>query len=215
MTDLCYNICILTRFDKFLSLFMLYFYKGDDFMYALVILLIVIGILILRNKPTSPTLQHSEISENSEESIKENNNVIDYKTYYKPRIYITTKKENIFYNVLLEIANELNYTLFAQVPLYTIISTQDNLDYSTKTSYFNKISSKSIDFVLVDEKCRILLCIELDGSSHKLKHRIERDKFINKLFKDLGISLLRYPVYPTYYKDTLKKRIIENIKTKQ
>lgn len=212
---MCYNICILTKFDKFLSLFMLYFYKGDDSMYVLVILLIVIGILILRNKPTSPTLQQSEMSKNSEESVKDNNDIIDYKTYYKPRIYITTKQENIFYNVLLEIANELNYTLFAQVPLYTIVNTQDNLDSSTKTSYFNKISSKSIDFVLVDEKCRILLCIELDGSSHKLKNRIERDRFINKLFNDLNISLLRYPVYNTYYKDTLKKRIIDNIKTKQ
>ena len=36
--------------------------------------------------------------------------------------------------------------------------------------------------------------------------------FINKLFKDLEIDLLRYPVYNTYYKETLKKRILENIK---
>ena len=40
----------------------------------------------------------------------------------------------------------------------------------------------------------------------------ERDKFINKLFEDLGINLLRYPSYNVYYKDTLKKRIQENIK---
>lgn len=42
--------------------------------------------------------------------------------------------------------------------------------------------------------------------------RIERDKFINKLFKDLEINLLRYPVYKVYYKETLKKKIQENIK---
>lgn len=185
-------------------------------MYNIIALILIAAfILILRNKPTSPTPIQPEIPENCTEGTDINNDgtdTIDYKTYYKPKVYITTKTEGIFYNVLLEITKELNYTLFAQVPLYSIVSTQDNLDYSTKTSYFNKISSKSIDFVLVDEKCRILLCIELDGNSHRLKHRIERDKFVNKLFSDLGISLLRYPVYNIYYKDTLKKRILENIK---
>lgn len=183
-------------------------------MYVFIILLIVFGILILKNKPTSPTLQHPEMPENiGEKSVKENKDVIDYNAYYKPKTYITTKTEGIFYNVLLDISKELNFTLFAQVPLYAIVNTQKNLDPSTQAKYFNKISSKSIDFVLVDEKCRILLCIELDGKSHNLKNRIERDKFINKLFNDLDIGLLRYPVYSIYYKDTLKKRILDNIKT--
>lgn len=181
-------------------------------MYILAFVLIVVCILLLRDKFTSPTPEHMDLNDDNNIEPNEQKDIIDYKKYYKPKTYITTKKEGIFYNVLLEVAKELNYTLFAQVPLYAILNTRDDLDYSTQTKYFNKISSKSIDFVLVDEKCRILLCIELDGSSHKLKHRIERDKFINKLFKDLGISLLRYPVYTTYYKDTLKKRILESIK---
>lgn len=72
---------------------------------------------------------------------------------------------------------------------------------------------KNIDFVLVDKKnCRIKLCIELDDNTHNKEKRIERDNFINKLFKDLEIDLLRYPLYNIYYKDTLKKRIQENIK---
>lgn len=183
-------------------------------MYVFIILLIVFGILILKTKSTSPALQQPEKPESiGEKLVQENKNVINYKTYYKPKTYITTKKEAIFYNVLLDIAKELNYTLFAQVPLYAIVSMQDNLDYSTHTKYFNKISSKSIDFILIDEKCHILLCIELDDNSHYKKHRIARDQFINKLFKDLDIGLLRYPVYSMYYKDTLKKRILENIKT--
>ena len=176
-------------------------------------LFLIIGlILVLKYIPSSPVPQTPEISKSLNEETISMNDTIDYKTYYKPKVYITTKTEGIFYNVLLEITKELNYTLFAQVPLYSIVNTQDNLDYSTRTSYFNKISSKSIDFVLVDEKCRIVLCIELDDKSHRKKYRIERDKFINKLFSDLGISLLRYPVYNTYYKDTLRKRILENIK---
>lgn len=194
----------MTIFDIFHLYFMVYFYYGDDFMVILFIILIFVFIFVLKFLPPSSTPLEEEI-------IQKNNNEINYKTYYKPKNYITTKKESIFYNVLLEIANELNYTLFAQVPLYAIVGLQDNLDASAKTSYFNKISAKSIDFVLVDDKCRVLLCIELDDNTHKYKNRIERDKFINKLFEDLDIGLLRYPVYPVYYKDTLKKRILEKV----
>jgi len=141
------------------------------------------------------------------------NDAIDYKKYYTPKRYITTINELKFYNILLEISKELDLILFSQVSLYNIVSMRNNLDYSTKMKYFNKIASKSIDFVLVDENdCRIKLCIELDDSTHNSKKRIDRDNFINKLFDDLQINLLRYPVYNVYYKETLKTRIIKSIK---
>ena len=169
-----------------------------------IILIIIIILLLIKIKNNN----------NINKNIRTNNTKIttSYKKYYKPKIYITTLNEMKFYNVLLEIAKELDYILFSQVSLYNIISMQNNLDYSTHTKYFNKIASKSIDFVLVDKKCRIKLCIELDDNSHKKKNRIERDNFINELFKELEIDLLRYPVYNVYYKDTLKRKIQESIK---
>ena len=133
---------------------------------------------------------------------------INYKKYYKAKRYIITLNELKFYNVLLEIAKELDLILFAQVSLYNIIKMQDDLDFRTETIFFNKIAAKTIDFVLVDKtNCRIKLCIELDDSTHRKKKRIQRDEFINDLFKNLDINLLRYPVYPVYYKETLKKQI--------
>ena len=99
----------------------------------------------------------------------------------------------------------MNLQLLSQVAVYELI--ESNNYYA-----FNKISRKTIDFVIVDKKTtKILLAIELDDSTHKRKDRIKRDLFINNLFKKVGINLLRYPVYKTYYKDTLKKRIIENL----
>lgn len=176
-------------------------------MLSLIILSIIIGYIVFKkiiNKEKTYTIN------NSAAEIK---NEINYKNYYKPKRYVITMNELNFYNVLLEISKELDMILFSQVSLYNIISMKENLDYSTKTKYFNKIASKSIDFVLVDKNnCRIKLCIELDDTTHYKQKRIERDKFINKLFKDLEIDLLRYPVYKTYYKDTLKKKILENIK---
>ena len=136
-----------------------------------------------------------------------------YKNYYKPKRYITTLNELKFYNVLLEIAKELDLILFAQVSLYSIISMNDNLNNSDKQTYFNKIASKSIDFVMVDKQdCRVKLCIELDDSTHLQNKRKERDKFINDLFRELEIPLLRYPCYNIYYKETLKNKVKENMK---
>ena len=138
---------------------------------------------------------------------------INYKKYYKPKRYIITLNELKFYEILLEISKELDLMLFTQVSLYNIIEMNDKLNYTERQSYFNKIANKSIDFVLADKKdCRIKLCIELDDTTHKKQKRIERDKFINKLFKDLEINLLRYPVYEQYFKTTLKNKIQENLK---
>lgn len=180
-------------------------------MIILIVIIIIVAIFFLIIKKVSNL---DDLQENNKIEDQKNieNEIETYKKYYKPRIYITTLNEMKFYNVLLEIAKELDYILFTQVSLYNIVSMNEELDYSTRTKYFNKIASKSIDFVLVDKKCRIKLCIELDDNTHKKKSRIERDNFINKLFQDLEINLLRYPVYNVYYKETLKKRIQKNIK---
>ena len=137
---------------------------------------------------------------------------INYYEFYRAKRYITTLNELHFYEVLLEIAQELDLILFSQVSLYSIIEPKKNLNYATWIKFFNKINRKSIDFVLVDKlNCRIKLCIELDDSTHNRYKRIKRDNFIDKLFKQVGINLLRYPVYPVYYKETLKNKILQNM----
>lgn len=145
--------------------------------------------------------------ENNNNKVEENKN--NYNKFYRPKRYLITLNELKFYNILMEIAKELDLVLFSQVSLYNIIEMQKNLDYKTRTIYFNKIASKSIDFVLVDKKdCRIKLCIELDDKTHNQVKRIDRDLFINQLFKELEINLLRYPTYNVYYKETLKNQIV-------
>lgn len=134
--------------------------------------------------------------------------LIDYKNYYESKKYVITFNELNLYKILLEITKELNLILLCQVSLYSIIQTKNKNDI-----YFNKIRSKSIDFVLVREKdCKINLCIELDDKTHNYKNRIERDKFINQLFSDLQIPLLRIKNSTTYDKELIKNMIKSNIK---
>ena len=160
-------------------------------------------IIILEKKTKSNTNKNTYIN---------NNNIIskeiNYKEIYKPKRYIITLTELKFYNILLEIAKELDLILFTQVSLYNIVETKNN-----NQTAFNKIRSKTIDFVLADKNnCRIKLCIELDDYTHKRYDRKQRDNFINKLFKDLEIDFLRFKTSNYYDKEALKKRIQESIK---
>ena len=139
---------------------------------------------------------------------KQINDIIDYSNFYEANRYIITLNELNFYKILLNIAKELNLVLLCQVSLYSIIKTKNK-----NNKYFNKIKSKSIDFVIVREKdCKINLCIELDDKSHLYQNRIERDKFINKLFNDLEIPLLRIKSKKFYDEEQIKNIIKKYIK---
>ena len=126
------------------------------------------------------------------DELKDKTEITELQKYYRKKSYITTQNELNMYRKLLNICKKYNLILLTQVALYEIIEVnlpKDNKDY---IKYFNKIKSKTIDFVIVDEDTtRIRLCIELDDYTHNYKNRIIRDEFINNLFKDLDISILR------------------------
>lgn len=126
------------------------------------------------------------------DELKDKTEITELQKYYRKKRYITTQNELNMYRKLLNICKKYNLILLTQVALYEIIEVnlpKDNKDY---IKYFNKIKSKTIDFVIVDEDItRIRLCIELDDYTHNYKNRIIRDEFINNLFKDLDISILR------------------------
>ncbi len=126
------------------------------------------------------------------DELKDKTEITELQKYYRKKRYITTQNELNMYRKLLNICKKYNLILLTQVALYEIIEVnlpKDNKDY---IKYFNKIKSKTIDFVIVDEDTtRIRLCIELDDYTHNYKNRIIRDEFINNLFKNLDISILR------------------------
>ena len=62
---------------------------------------------------------------------------------YDKKIYLLTSDELKFYKLLKPIVNRNELNLFTQVALYEIVKAKDIKD-------FNKIKSKSIDFVITD-----------------------------------------------------------------
>lgn len=161
--------------------------------YALIFIIILLILDILFNK----------IKKDEKNNIKEN--IEDnYSLLYDKKSYLLTQEELKFYKLLKTITNKNNLNLFSQVALYEIIKSKDIKD-------FNKIKSKTIDFVITDINCKIKICIELDDKTHIQEKRQQRDIFINKLFKDLNIKLIRIPVQNFYNLEELENKIKESL----
>lgn len=139
---------------------------------------------------------------NISENVNINSNV-NYKDKYLKKEYLLTQTELKFYKLLKQITDELNLTVCPQVSLYQIVNSKNFKD-------FNKIQNKCIDFVITEPNLKVKLCIELDDNTHKKRKRMLRDKFINKLFDDLEIKLIRIPVQNYYNLEELKNKIKEN-----
>lgn len=137
----------------------------------------------------------------TDDEVNENDN---YNEKYAKKEYLLTQTELKFYKLLKQITDELNLVICPQVTLYEIVNIKDYKGFS-------KIQSKSIDFVIAEPNLKIKLCIELDDYTHKRSKRIKRDEFINKLFNDLGIKLIRIPVQNYYNLEELKQKIQESL----
>ena len=60
---------------------------------------------------------------------------------------------------------------------------------------FNTISQKHVDFLICrHEDCLPMIAIELDDPSHRAKDRQKRDQFVNAVFAQIGLPLLRIDV---------------------
>lgn len=157
---------------------------------AVVIILIII-FLTKTNKTNS-------------ESIEETEEILPYT---KNR-FLLSKAENNFYQVLKLSLKDTEYTICPKIRLADVIKTSKT---ENRQVYFNKISSKHIDFLLCnnDKFFNPILAIELDDKSHESEKVKERDKFINKVFKSAKLPILHIKANYSYKPNELKG-LIEN-----
>ena len=158
--------------------------------YALIFVIIILVLDIIINK--LPKQENENIDNKNLSSLYERKN------------YLLTQNELKFYKLLKNITDKYNLNLFSQVALYEIVKSKNIKD-------FNKIKSKTIDFVITDINCKIKLCIELDDPTHIKENRQKRDEFINSLFNELNIILIRIPVQGYYNLSELENKIKESL----
>lgn len=128
---------------------------------------------------------------------------INVNDFYKKE-YLLTQNELKFYKILKQITDKMELTLFCQVPMYELINCKN---YKA----FNRIKSKSIDFVITEKKCKIKCCIELDDYTHNQNKRIQRDNFVNKVFEKVETKLIRIKVQNYYNMEELENMIKDSI----
>lgn len=111
---------------------------------------------------------------------------------YKERKLLTNNEYRFYYN-LVQLADKYNLSVQVKMRLADIIEVDKckitNQEYM---SYFGKIKSKHIDFVLTHKyTMQMIAAIELDDKSHQKQNRIERDTFVNNALKAAGIDFIR------------------------
>ena len=111
---------------------------------------------------------------------------------YKERKLLTNNEYRFYYN-LVQLADKYNLSVQVKMRLADIIEVDKckitNQEYM---SYFGKIKSKHIDFVLTHKyTMQMIAAIELDDKSHQKQNRIERDDFVNNALTAAGIDFIR------------------------
>ena len=126
------------------------------------------------------------------------------KNYYLKKS-LMTKYEKYFYDILIELKDELEIEIMPQVNLASIVNKVGN-------SKFRNELFRNIDFgVFTKDYTELLLLIEINDKTHKQINRKIRDKKVDMIVKSAGIRLIKfytdYPNKSDYIKDRVKKEI--------
>ncbi|MGJ0848619.1 DUF2726 domain-containing protein [Tissierella praeacuta] len=124
---------------------------------------------------------------------------------YEKKKYLLSVAEKNFYDILTLAIKDTAYYICPKVRLADIIVVGKT---DKRQSYFNKIQSKHIDFLLCDKNSLVpLLAIELDDSSHLKDDRISRDDFVNKALESAKLDLIRFKVQQAYTVTEIKDKL--------
>ena len=111
--------------------------------------------------------------------------------YFIYRLCLSKRNSGSFLPYRKKLLLTKRYGIIAKVRLADLIEVDTD---KTKEfgRFFPKISSKHIDFALINpDNMEVLFLIELDDRSHDLPARKERDDFVNKVCEKTGYHLIR------------------------
>ena len=122
---------------------------------------------------------------------------------YRARGTFFNWSEAAFYGALVTAIGG-RYLVFAKVRLLDICADLER----SQLAAFNRISSKHLDFLLCDPVTyRPTVGIELDGPSHLRRDRIERDAFVDEVFRGMNVPLIHFRVERSFLPQQIAQRI--------
>jgi hypothetical protein len=103
-----------------------------------------------------------------------------------------------------------NYRVFTQVRLAELVDVEARIGGPRRQAALNRVFCKSVDFVVCSAtSLDPILVIEVDDRTHLLAWRKERDVFINAVFAEIGLPLVRVPASRAYSVLGLRKTLTE------
>lgn len=109
---------------------------------------------------------------------------------YERQSHLITQTEARAFRFFEQQLKGVGVRIFAQVRIADVISVKGKRNRSWWRA-FRKISSKHIDFVVTSQDFRLLAAIEVDDASHLKRERKERDVFVDRVFIEAGLPLIR------------------------
>ena len=160
------------------------------------ILIILLASVFLQLINTRAALKHSKNSNNTFNYIKNNK-------YTKRQLM--TNYERYFYDILVELEEELNIKILPQINLSTIIYKETN------NKYINELF-RNIDFAIFSKDYSdLLLLIEINDSTHNTKERMERDRKVDMIVANADIKLIKFYSNNPNKKEYVKQRVRDEI----
>jgi hypothetical protein len=118
-----------------------------------------------------------------------------------------SENEKDFLNAL-EAALGGHYRVFTQVRLAELVDVEES-DGARRREALNRVFVKSIDFVLCDRATLDpIAAIEVDDKTHARLDRRERDAFVNTVFQQAGLPLVRVSARRSYSAPKIKALLI-------
>lgn len=111
-----------------------------------------------------------------------------------------------FYKILTQVIPN-QFVICPKVSLKDIFFVTEK-DRSKHQTYFNKISKKHVDFLICSAQSMKPVCgIELDDTSHARDDRIKRDEFVNRLYEEAGLKLIRFSNKKAYTISEVQEKV--------
>lgn len=101
---------------------------------------------------------------------------------------LTAVEQVLYFRLVEALPNQI---VLAQVQLSQVVGIKKGPYWQT---WFNKISRKSLDFLICGKDSRVIAAIELDDKSHDDKERAVKDADKDAALNAAGIKIIRWKV---------------------
>lgn len=115
---------------------------------------------------------------------------INYREAYEARRLLTSH-ELQEYIKLKQLTDERSWIICPKVRLLDLIEPKKKFNRSERQNLKNKVWSKHVDFVLLDQKMQLIGVLELDDNTHDREDRKERDSFVREALEGAGIIMVQ------------------------